>query len=96
MLACSFLVVLRENRARRGRYHVPREQRVCRCCGTESQIEDEKHVLLECPAYDDIRTQEDFEKQTSMLEVMKWEPARLAKMLERMWAHRNSIVPFAR
>jgi len=87
---------LDSNRARRGRYHVPREQRVCRCCRSEDQIEDEKHVLLDCSAYNTIRAEEGFHHPTTMREAMAWDPVRLAKMLERMWTHRNSIVPFGR
>ena len=33
---------------------IPREQRICQLC-TERQVEDERHALLECPRYDDIR-----------------------------------------
>ncbi len=53
-------------------------------------------MLLECPAYSVIRGEEGFEQETSMLRAMEWDPARLARMLERIWLHRNSVVPFGR
>lgn len=38
------------------RRRVPRAQRVCRLC-QPACVEDERHFLLECPAYDGIRSQ---------------------------------------
>ena len=39
-----------------GRYEgIPVEDRICPVC--QNGVEDEQHVLLECPKYDDIRTQ---------------------------------------
>ncbi|GLC47024.1 hypothetical protein PLESTM_002009800 [Pleodorina starrii] len=84
------------NRSRVGRVHVPRTERKCPCCVADGQIEDEKHVLMECPAYSSIRADEGFPQFEGMEEAMRWDPPRLAKMLERIWAHRNSIVPFGR
>ena len=41
-------------RVETGRYeHLPLESRTCVCCPTE--VENEEHVLLVCPLYDDIR-----------------------------------------
>ena len=39
------------------RHNIPREDRLCRLCGMSNQIhiEDEYHVLLECPSYATIR-----------------------------------------
>jgi hypothetical protein len=36
------------------RPHVPRSQRICRCCSL-GQVEDELHVAVECPAYNMLR-----------------------------------------
>jgi len=33
-----------------------REARWCQVCGNQQAVEDERHVLLECPVYADIRT----------------------------------------
>ena len=41
---------------RRQRQRVPRAERVCRLC-QPACVEDERHFLLECPAYDGIRAQ---------------------------------------
>lgn len=35
-------------------YRIPREQRVCKCCSMRS-VEDEAHLIFECPHYDMIR-----------------------------------------
>ena len=37
----------------------PRAERICPCCDS-GQAEDEKHVVLECPAYDCIRSRAEF------------------------------------
>ena len=44
---------LRVETGRWERPKLPREQRFCYIC--ESKIEDEFHVILECPIYNDLR-----------------------------------------
>ena len=34
---------------------IPVECRVCKICGSESEIEDEFHFLMVCPFYDKLR-----------------------------------------
>ena len=33
---------------------LPRNQRLCRCC-SEKRVEDDFHILLECPAFGNLR-----------------------------------------
>jgi hypothetical protein len=59
----------------RGRYSkpfIPRNQRFCFLCENDQVIEDEKHVLLECCAYNDNRqnTFEDIQKVCPLFKTL--------------------------
>jgi Reverse transcriptase (RNA-dependent DNA polymerase) len=75
---------------------VPREQRICRLCNSSS-VEDEHHILLDCPAYDSCRAESAVRFEGGMHEVMtKADPAALAALLARIWDMRSTRVPFGR
>ena len=38
------------------RHNIERAQRVCRVCGSDTHVDNLQHFLIECPAYDDIRS----------------------------------------
>ncbi len=64
---------------------VPREQRVCRVCGT-GVVEDEYHALLECPAYADLRVAAEFCEGATMRDIMtEGNQAKLAELLSKIW-----------
>jgi hypothetical protein len=67
---------------------VPRGQRVCQCCGMGA-IEDERHVLLECPKYAVARAPLSCGPNDDMRTVMRDRPPRtLAEALRRIWVVR--------
>ena len=75
---------------------VPREQRICRLCNSSS-VEDEHHILLDCPAYDSCRAESAVRFEGGMHEVMtKSDPAALAALLACIWDMRSTRVPFGR
>ena len=49
----------------------PRAERVCRVC-RGGAVEDERHVLLECPAYEPLRRAVGFPIDLDMKSVMAW------------------------
>lgn len=52
---CKIRVSAHSLYVEKGRYlNIPLEDRLCRCCNS-SEIEDELHFLLSCPAYDQAR-----------------------------------------
>ncbi len=57
----------------------PRAERVCRMC-MAGAVEDERHFLLECEAYADLRAQHGFDAD-DMREAMAGDQRRLAKHL---------------
>ena len=78
----------------RGCSAVARDDRVCTVCNTGA-VEDERHVLLECPAYDELRSDAGFSAEADMRTVMMSDrQAELADLLSKIWETRNSIVPF--
>ncbi len=55
----------------------PRAERTCRVCNSSS-VEDEKHVLMECPAYEPLRRAVGFPEDMDMFEVMMtWDQVKL-------------------
>ena len=68
-------------------HHIPREQRICRMCN--KAVEDERHVLLDCEAYDEIRESYGLARSTDMRTVMReWDQVKLAKCLQDVWTRR--------
>jgi hypothetical protein len=57
----------------------PRAERVCRMC-MAGAVEDERHFLLECEAYADLRAQHGLDAG-DMLQAMAGDQRRLAKYL---------------
>ena len=69
-----------------------RADRVCRFCATQGTraVEDELHVLLECPAYAEMRLASGINADLGMKTVMtKSVTANLASLLYRIATHRN-------
>lgn len=74
---------------------IERHLRVCPVCQSGA-VEDEKHVLCDCPAYAHLRSEAQL-PQTSILNIMRnFDQVRLASLLLDIWALRNSTVPFGR
>ena len=81
---------LEANRALAGR---PRELRVCKLCGVAGAIEDEQHVLLDCPAYSDCRQEAQLPTGMGMSAVMRvFEPGKLATLLDCIWKTRCRLL----
>jgi hypothetical protein len=79
-----------------GRQHrprVPRQQRLCRVCGTD-MVEDLQHFVLECTAYTTIRSRyhiqlERTEPSARLMELLgHQQQSKVARMLFEMKAHR--------
>ena len=72
-----------------------REDRWCLACGDRQAIEDERHVLMECPAYSGLRDElwgMGITPNATMLQVMSVEDQRgLASVLHRIRNHRTAI-----
>lgn len=71
-----------------------REQRVCTRCAAGC-VEDERHVLLECPAYTAERSGlGDLGPNSDMCAVMRdTDPGALAEALARIWERRFGELP---
>jgi hypothetical protein len=71
-------------------HHQPRDTRVCCLCHSRA-IEDERHVLMACTEYDDIRVRYGIAGSTDMCAVMRYsDQAKLANCLSEIWARRSS------
>jgi exonuclease III len=71
----------------------PRADRWCRVCGDRHAVEDEKHVLMECSAYEDLRS-ELFGASTpeTMQEAMAHADQRaLARLVHAIRARRTAL-----
>jgi exonuclease III len=77
---------------------VPRNERTCRMCATETdkRVEHEMHVVLECPAYDALRSKHGIDVGGGMLSVMcDTDQHALARFLADVWQTRDSRFPFS-
>ena len=76
----------------KGRHKRPektlRELRVCRLCDINS-IETEEHFLLQCPAYDHIRTKYDINVHVKEGLFNSLEPYTLARYINKAFKLRN-------
>ena len=74
--------------------NVPREKRVCHCCEAQP-VEDLKHFILECPAYDSIRNNHrDFfvDSQHSLPAMFKSENVVTLCTILKAMNHRREII----
>lgn len=63
-----------------------------KCCLCHRAVEDEKHVLMECPAYADLRSKYGLQESTDMRSVMLYEDqAKLARYLGEVWTRRSTV-----
>ena len=73
-----------------------RRCRTCRICGDEQAVEDELHVLCECPAYEPFRDRYECElrfKERDMRSIMmEAPPIALASFLDEVWQERHRIL----
>ena len=78
------------------------EMRLCKLCSNE-EVEDEKHFLLKCPTYADIRSDTfresvsnpDFiamSEQEQFVHLIKMFPRRTAKFIVRAYLRRRSTL----
>ena len=68
---------------------------MCRLCDTIS-VEDEHHVLLDCPAYASLRSEFQVPSGEMKTVMLSFDQSRLALFLDRAWALRNNTEPFGR
>ncbi|GIL74175.1 hypothetical protein Vretimale_4793 [Volvox reticuliferus] len=72
----------------------PKEQRWCRVCNNADSVEDEYHVMMECPAYDDIRADLaslGVGQDSTMLQIMSMQDRlRLARIIHSIRQRRVS------
>ena len=70
--------------------------RTCRVCGDQQAVEDELHVLCECPAYEPIRDRYESDlrfKERVMSSIMvEAPPVALASFLDEVWRQRLCIL----
>lgn len=70
--------------------------RTCRICGDAQAVEDELHVLCECPAYESIRDRYESDlhfKERDMRSIMlEAPPIALASFLDEVWRERHCIL----
>ncbi len=66
---------------------------MCRLCSLGA-VEDEHHVLLDCPAYNDTRTEFQMPAVNMKDCMATFDQAKLACYLDRIWALRNNSYPF--
>ncbi len=70
----------------------PRAERTCRVCNSSS-VEDEKHVLMECPAYEPLRRAVGFPEDMNMFEVMMtWDQVKLGGLLAQIQKARKELL----
>ena len=82
---------LRVETGRHQHQDIPREERICTHC-TLNKVEDENHFVVECPAYDKIRS-EHFDKSFSKAEEMftQVDPSTLASFLRQAYTLRENM-----
>jgi hypothetical protein len=70
----------------------PRAERTCRVC-KGSSVEDEKQVLMECPAYEPVRRAVGFPEDLDMFEVMMtWDQVKLGGLLAQLHEVRKELL----
>jgi hypothetical protein len=73
---------LEVSRLARGPGRRPRAERICRVCSTQGAVEDELHVLIECPVYEPLRRAVNVPADPDMREVMtKIDQCKLGNLL---------------
>lgn len=83
---------------RRQRVKVPRSMRLCKACLIDNVcacVEDDKHFLMECPAYDFIRLKYDklFHEGSTPVSVLNFPDQNLfGRVLHEMLQHRSTLV----
>ena len=83
---------------RRQRDKIPRSMRLCKACFIDNVcacVEDDKHFLLECPAYDFIRLKYDklFHEGSTPVSVLNFPDQNLfGQVLHEMLQHRSTLV----
>ena len=70
--------------------HLPRSERRCYCCN--HGVEDERHVLLECEAYADIRESYGLPRGNMQQIMNDSDQNMLACCLSDIWARRNKLL----
>ena len=76
---------------------VPRSDRFCPSCNLQL-VEDERHVLLECPRYADDREEFGYStvcSDSDMCTIMRDVDMQLslARLLDKIWRKRHALVP---
>jgi hypothetical protein len=79
-----------------GRWSIPKtpwDERVCHLCDTK-KVEDEKHFLLDCPAYTHIRSHfQNIDQTTNLPNLLTQQKyGDLGKLLLMLFEHRNKIL----
>jgi hypothetical protein len=79
-----------------GRWSIPKtpwDERVCHLCDTK-KVEDEKHFLLDCPAYTHIRSHfQNIDHTTNLPNFLTQQKyGDLGKLLLMLFEHRNKIL----
>jgi hypothetical protein len=79
-----------------GRWSIPKtpwDERVCHLCDTK-KVEDEKHFLLDCPAYTHIRSHfQNIDQTTNLPNLLTQQKyGDLGKLLLILFEHRNKIL----
>ena len=71
----------------------PWDERVCQLCDTK-KVEDEKHFLLDCPAYTHIRSHfQNIDHTTNIPNLFTQQKyGDLGKLLLMLFEHRNKIL----
>jgi hypothetical protein len=70
--------------------HLPRSERRCYCCN--NGVEDERHVLLECDAYADIREKYALPRGAMLSAMNDADQHRLACCLRDIWTRRKQLL----
>ena len=71
---------------------VARDMRVCKVCRT-GMVEDELHVLMECPVYSEIRSAFNLLMDGSMRKLMlEGDQVQLAGLLSKIWSIRQNVL----
>ena len=73
--------------------YTPREERICNLC-TLNKVEDEEHFIVECSAYEKLRSEHFSQKKyLTAVEILTQEdPATVASFLRKAYALRDQIL----
>ena len=91
-IIAKMICISHKLRVETGRHQdIPREERICNHC-TLNKVEDENHFIVECPAYDKIRS-EHFERPYTNAEEMfsQVDPSSLATFLRKAYNLRENL-----